>query len=119
MFEHRRQPLLPRREYYRRLATYAGFAFGFLTAGLLIGIVGYHYLEGLSWLDALLNATMILGGMGPVNQLHTTGGKIFASCYALFAGLIYLVAAGVLFAPIFHRMLHKFHADFEEDNTMK
>ena len=70
---------------------------------------GYHQTEGLPWLDALLNASMILSGMGPVQELHTTAGKLFASFYALFSGVMFITLAGVLFAPVFHRFLHKFH----------
>jgi hypothetical protein len=108
MFEHRHEPLLPRPLYYRRVATYATIAFGFVAVALLIGITGYRVFEGFSWIDALLNASMILGGMGPVNPLQTTAGKIFASCYALFSGLVFLGAAGLLFAPMLHRLLHHF-----------
>lgn len=75
----------------------------------LIGIIGYHTLEGMSWIDSILNSAMILGGMGPVNPLVTDSGKIFASFYALFSGIIFLVAIGILAAPIIHRLFHKFH----------
>ncbi len=111
MYEHRRQPLLPFAAFLRRLLLHGGVALIVIVASLLIGILGYHYLEGLSWVDSLLNASMILGGMGPVNALQTTAGKIFASFYALFSGMVFLVAAGVLFAPIFHRFLHRFHLE--------
>lgn len=83
-------------------------------ASLLIGVLGYHFLEGLGWLDALLNASMILGGMGPVDRLQTVGGKLFASFYALLAGFVLLATAGVLFAPALHRFLHRFHLEFDE-----
>ena len=75
----------------------------------LIGILGYRILEGMSWIDAILNSAMILGGMGPVDPLHTNAGKLFASFYALFSGVIFLVSVGVLIAPMFHRLLHTFH----------
>ena len=78
---------------------------------MAIGIFGYHVLEGLAWIDALLNAAMILGGMGPVDQVQTAAGKIFAAFYALYSGLIVLVVAGVLFAPLLHRFLHRFHLE--------
>lgn len=78
---------------------------------LSIGIFGYNFIEGLGWVDAFLNASMILGGMGPVNELHSEAGKIFAGCYALFAGLIFIVVAGIFFAPILHRFLHRFHLE--------
>jgi hypothetical protein len=111
MFEHKKQPLLPRHKYIRRVTKYGLFALGIILFSLLIGILGYHILEGLSWIDSLLNASMILGGMGPVDELHTNAGKIFASGYAIFSGVVFLAAAGVLFAPVFHRFLHKFHLD--------
>lgn len=111
MFEHKKEPLLPRHKYLRRVTKYGLFALGIIIASLTIGILGYHIFEGLGWTDSILNASMILGGMGPVNELHTTAGKLFASAYALFSGAIFLVAAGVLFAPIFHRFLHRFHLD--------
>jgi hypothetical protein len=76
---------------------------------LAIGMLGYHFLENLSWIDSLLNASMILGGMGPVAPLQTDGGKIFASFYAIYSGVILLASVGILIAPIFHRFLHHFH----------
>ena len=79
-----------------------------------VGILGYHIFEGLNFIDSLLNASMILGGMGPVNEVKTDAGKIFASFYALFSGIVFLVIAGVIFAPIFHRFLHKFHLNLED-----
>ena len=78
---------------------------------LFIGIAGYHWVSGLSWIDSLLNASMILGGMGPVNPLSGNGAKIFASLYALFSGLVFIAVMGIFFAPIMHRILHKFHID--------
>lgn len=111
MFEHRSQPLLPKTAYLLRVTLHASIAFGIVAGSLAIGIIGYHNIEGLSWIDSTLNAAMILGGMGPVNELHTTKGKLFASCYALFSGVVFLVVAGVLFAPMIHRLLHKFHLD--------
>jgi hypothetical protein len=79
-----------------------------------IGVLGYHLTEGLPWLDALLNASMILGGMGPVDPIRTDAGKWFASFYALFSGMVLLVAAGVLIAPVFHRFLHRFHLEIKD-----
>ena len=115
MFEHRRDRLLPRAAFLRRLVRHAGGALALIAASLTIGILGYHFLEGLEWIDALLNAAMILGGMGPVNEIHTVAGKVFASIYALYSGLIVLVVAGVLFAPVFHRFLHRFHLELGDD----
>ena len=80
-------------------------------AALLIGMAGYHWLEDLAWVDAFVNAAMILGGMGPVDQLHTTAGKLFAGSYALFSGLVFLLAIGVIAAPLLHRAMHRFHLD--------
>jgi hypothetical protein len=111
MFERTKEPLLPRHKYLRRLARHGLFAASIIAFSLIIGISGYHFLEGLSWIDSVLNAAMILGGMGPVNELHTATGKLFAAAYALFSGAIFLVAVGVLFAPIFHRFLHRFHLE--------
>lgn len=109
MYEHRKQPLASRGKFLRRLALNGAIGAGILLVSLGIGMLGYHYLEGLSWLDSLLNASMILGGMGPVDRLQTPAGKIFASFYALYSGVVLLASVGVLAAPIFHRFLHHFH----------
>jgi len=119
VFEHFREPLLPRAEYYLRLVRHAAIAAGVIAGALLAGILGYHILEGLSWIDATVNAAMILGGMGPVNALHTFAGKLFAAAYALFSGIIFLVIAGILFAPVVHRFLHKHNIRFEPDEEDK
>ena len=119
MFEHHRQPLLPRRAFLVRLGRFAGAAFLLVTVSWLIGILGYRALEGLSWVDAILNAAMILGGMGPVNPLHTDAGKLFASFYALFSGIVFLVSVGVLIAPILHRFLHQFHLEAEKEEAQE
>jgi hypothetical protein len=114
-YEHHSQPLLPRRQYLLRLGWHLLIAIFIITGSLLIGVIGYHITENLSWLDSLLNASMILGGMGPVNAIHTDAGKIFASFYALFSGMIFLATAGILIAPIAHRLLHKLHMDGENE----
>jgi hypothetical protein len=88
-------------------------ALGIIGISLGLGIFGYHFCAGLSWLDALLNASMILTGMGPVNELHTTWGKLFASFYALFSGVVFITSVAVMLAPMVHRFLHKFHFDLE------
>jgi hypothetical protein len=111
MFEHHHQPLLPRGKYLLRLLRHGGMALVLLIAVLAIGIFGYHGFEGLSFVDSLVNASMILGGMGPVNSLHTNAGKVFASGYALFSGIVFLFGVGVLLAPVIHRFLHKFHLE--------
>jgi hypothetical protein len=101
----------------QRFLVHALEALAVISGSLAIGVLGYHTLENLSWLDALVNASMILGGMGPVNALHTAAGKIFASLYALYSGIIFLVVVGILFAPIYHRFLHRFHLEFGEEKT--
>ena len=113
-FEHRKQPLASTQVFLGRMARYLGLSVGIILLSLAIGIVGYHYTEQLSWLDSLLNASMILGGMGPVAPLTTAAGKLFASFYALFSGVVFLVAVGVLIAPMFHRFLHHFHMEMED-----
>ncbi len=115
MYEHRKQPLASQKVFVQRLARNAGIAAGIILISLGIGILGYHFLEGLSWIDSLLNASMILGGMGPVDTLHTTAGKIFASFYALYSGVVLLAAIGVLAAPIIHRFMHHFHLQVDKD----
>jgi hypothetical protein len=111
MFEHRSQPLLSRRAFLSRLARSAGLGMAVTTVSLFVGMVGYHALEGLGWLDAFLNASMLLGGMGPVEQPQTPGGKLFAGLYALYCGLAVIVVVGIMFAPVAHRFLHKFHLE--------
>jgi len=115
MFEHHKQPLASRSEFTRRLVRFSALAAGILSVSLGIGVLGYHFLEGLSWLDSLVNASMILGGMGPLDPIRTTAGKWFASFYALYSGMVILVAAGVMGAPVLHRILHHFHLEMEED----
>jgi hypothetical protein len=111
MYERRHEPLLPRRDFLPPCAKSCRLVFG---GSLVIGILGYHFLVGLGWTDSVLNASMILGGMGPVDEIPNEGGKIFASLYALYSGLIVLVVAGLSFAPIFHRFLHHFHLAIDE-----
>ncbi len=115
-FEHRKQPLATRRVFLQRMARYLAVSIGIILASLAVGILGYHFTEGFSWLDSLLNASMILGGMGPVDPVRTVAGKLFASFYALFSGMVFLVAVGVLIAPAFHRFLHRFHLGVGGDN---
>ena len=109
MYEHHTEPLASPKVFVQRLGFNGFIGFALLLFSLGVGMLGYHILEGLSWIDSLLNASMILGGMGPVNQLQTTAGKIFASFYALYSGVVLLASVGVLVAPIFHRFLHHFH----------
>jgi hypothetical protein len=111
VFENIKQPLLSRKLFVRRLFNHFLFGLFLIFISLMIGVCGYHFIEDLSWVDSLLNASMILGGMGPVNELHTETGKVFASMYALFSGIIFLVTVGVLLAPLLHRLLHNLHLD--------
>jgi hypothetical protein len=117
MFEHHTQPLLPRRAFVARMLVHWGAGLGILLGSLLLGVVGYHGFERLSWIDALVNSAMLLGGMGPVDTLHTDGGKIFASLYALYSGVVFLVVVGVSFAPVIHRFLHRLHLEAEDAST--
>ena len=111
MFEHRSKPLLPRRQFYARLARSACIGLLVIVFALGIGMVGYRAFEPMSWVDAFVNAAMILSGMGPVSSLQTDGGKVFAGCYALFSGLAFCAILGIIFAPVVHRFLHRFHVD--------
>jgi len=95
---------------------HAAIAVGLVAGSLGIGILGYHAIGGLGWIDAIVNAAMILGGMGPVDGLTTTGGKLFAAAYALFAGIVFLIVVGVLFVPAIHRFLHRFHLEDGSDD---
>ena len=109
MYEHRTHPILGRAEFTKRVALHVMLALSVCALALGIGVVGYHYLGELEWLDALLNASMILGGMGPVDPLHKPVAKLFASGYALFSGLAFIGVASLLLAPFAHRLLHRFH----------
>lgn len=111
MYETRSTPPLSRVEFLGRFARHAALALGIIGVSLGGGVCGYHWLENLPWLDSLLNASMILGGMGPVDPLKTDDGKLFASFYALYSGMVFFVVAGVLLTPLAHRMLHRFHWD--------
>jgi hypothetical protein len=111
MYEPRRHPLLPRRLFALRLLRHGAAAALLLTASLALGMLGYSHFEHLAWRDAFENSCMLLGGMGPVNNPLTPAGKLFAGCYALYAGLVFILTAGVLIAPLLHRMLHQLHCD--------
>jgi hypothetical protein len=117
MYERRHEALLPRRLFIIRQLRHTAITLILVSVSLLIGILGYHFLAHLGWVDSFLNAAMILGGMGPVDTLTSAPAKIFAGCYALFAGLVFLVSAGVLFAPILHRFFHYFHLPVEQDDS--
>jgi hypothetical protein len=114
MFEHRKEPLLSAQEFLVRQFIFLIAALGMIAGSLVLGILGYHFTEKLSWIDSLVNAAMILGGMGPVNTLQTNAGKLFASFYALYSGIIFLVSVGVILAPLYHRFLHRFHLEIND-----
>jgi hypothetical protein len=107
-----RVPLAPRKRFLKRLGRHALlFSVPLIAGSLAVGAVGYHLLAELPWIDAILNASMILTGMGPVDPMHTTAGKLFASAYAIFSGVAFLTTVGVLLAPVVHRVLHRLHLD--------
>src|ERR1043166_7753685 len=114
MYEHRTQPLLSTAKFFKRVARHWLAGFGVLAFGLGGGILVYHYIAGLSWIDLLLNGCMILGGMGPFDPLKTNAAKSFASCYTLFSGLAFIGIVSVLLAPFVHRLLHRVHAEEQE-----
>ncbi len=116
MFEKRNEAIASREEFRNRIIKYLMFGFILLVFSLVMGILGYHIFGGLGWVDSFLNASMILGGMGPVDILTNNSAKIFSGFYALFSGIAFLSAFALLSAPIYHRFLHKFHID-EEDKT--
>jgi len=110
-WESRSQPLLPRAQFLRRLVRSGALGVLLVIVSLAIGMFGYHFIERLDWIDAYLNSTMLLGGMGPVDTPKTVAGKLFAGGYALYCGLMVIVIVGVMFAPLAHRFLHKFHLE--------
>jgi len=114
MYERKHQPLMPRRHFVRRVVLHFVSASMFVVVSLGLGVLGYMLFEGLALVDAYLNASMILGGMGPVDLPKTVGGKIFAGSYALYSGLVFLIVSAVILAPLLHRILHRFH--IEEDS---
>jgi hypothetical protein len=114
MFERKHEKLASQPVFIRRMVASVLMAGALILVALSIGILGYRYIAGYEWIDALLEASMILGGMGPINSLATTGAKLFASGYALFSGLVFIAIMGIVLAPVTHRMLHKFHVD-EDD----
>ncbi len=113
MFEHKREPLITRHEFVIRIAKYFFISIAILGFSLLVGMLGYHNLCGLSWIDSLLNASMILTGMGPVVEMKTFASKLFASFYALYSGIAFLSSVSVLLAPALHRFMHVLHLEDE------
>ena len=116
LYEHRHEPVLTRRQFVRRLVRHGGFAALIVAFSLVVGTLGYMFFAGLAPIDALLNAAMLLGGMGPVGAIGGTAGKLFATVFALYAGLVFVAVTGILFAPVFHRVLHHFHAESDARN---
>jgi hypothetical protein len=111
MFETKSDRLLPWPRFLKRMAFSALLAYAIVSVALFAGVLGYHSIAGLGWIDSVLNASMILTGMGPVDPMTTTAAKLFASAYALFSGVVFLSAMGIVLSPIFHRILHAFHVD--------
>src|SRR5262245_38928741 len=115
-FEHQDEPLVSRGRFYWRMARAFGVTLLIVAGSLGMGVSGYHFINGLPWIDALYNSAMILTGMGPADGPRTTGGKLFATFYALYSGIAFLSIVAVLMAPVIHRALHKFHLDLDEDD---
>jgi hypothetical protein len=117
MYEHSTEPLLSRHAFFLRLTRHFVVAAGLIVGSLALGAIGYHLTEGLPWLDAVLNSAMILTGMGPVTPLHQVSAKLFATFYALYSGVAFLAIAGLLVAPVAHRVLHSLHVDDEGEDS--
>ena len=115
MFEHHKQPLASQSVFAQRMLQFGLFSSAIILFSLGIGILSYHSLESLSWIDSLLNASMILGGIGSVDTLQTNAGEIFAAFYTLYSGIVLLASIGVLLTPIFHRFMHCFHIEIEDE----
>jgi len=111
LYEHRKAPLLPWPAFLARVARHVGLGILIIAISLGIGMLGYHYFEGMPWIDAFANAAMILAGMGPFGPLQTDSGKLFAGLYALFSGIVFITTAGIILAPAAHRLIHKFHLE--------
>jgi hypothetical protein len=113
MFERRHQPVLPIPAFARRLANVGALSLVLVLGSLAVGMLGYRFFEGQGWVEAFLNASMLLAAMGPVGKPETTGGMIFAGCYALYCGLLFISLTGLLLTPVVHRVLHHFHAEVD------
>ena len=115
MYEHKQKLLVSRQVFFARMANHLMVAAAIIGVSLSIGTAGYHFLDHLSWVDSFLNASMILGGMGPVDTLQSVAAKLFAALYALYAGFVLLISVGIIIAPVFHRLLHHFHLENKSD----
>ncbi|HBF35098.1 TPA: hypothetical protein DDW35_11110 [Candidatus Sumerlaeota bacterium] len=111
MFEKKHHKVLPLHRFAWRMAVFIAWAQLLVLGALLLGVGGYHWIAQFSWVDSILNASMILAGMGPMGELKSDGAKLFAAAYALFSGLVFILLMGVMLAPILHRVLHMFHVD--------
>ena len=109
--EHQEEKLLPLGEFYKRLLVFGLLSLGVILVSLVIGILGYMFFEGMSLVDAFLNAAMLMGGTGPVSSLSTNGGKIFAGLYAMYCGFVLIFSVAIFMTPVFHRILHLFHLE--------
>ena len=118
-YERLRDPLAPPPVFYMRVAGNVALVLSMIAVSLAVGMCGYHGFEHMSWIDAFVNASMILSGMGPLGELHTEAGKLFAGSYALYSGLFLVIAAGLLLAPLLHRFLHNMHLDDGDDDDQK
>jgi hypothetical protein len=116
MFEHKSEPIASRAQFIRRMVACFGLSIAVMAISLVIGVCGYHWIAHLPWIDSLLNASMILGGMGPVDHLDSSAAKVFASVYAIFSGLMLISVMGVILMPVIHRVIHKFHLADEDLN---
>jgi hypothetical protein len=116
-FESLNQPLAPPAVFARRMARSLALAIGLIGVSLSVGVIGYRHLAGLSWIDAFENAAMILGGMGPVAELHSGAAKLFAGLFALYSGLFLILVAGLVLAPALHRLLHRLHIDEQDEGA--
>ena len=113
-YEHRGEPPLSRHHFLYRMLRHVLFGAAFMLFSLVMGMVGYHWFADFGWLDSFLNASMLLGGMGEVGELHSSGAKLFAGLYALYAGIVFLILTGTLVAPVLHRALHRFHWEADQ-----
>ena len=111
MFEQQNRPLLAKQLFLKRLFFSTVLGLSLVAASLIVGMMGYHYFENMPWIDAFVNAAMILSGMGPMLPINTYGGKLFAGFYAIYSGIALISIAGIIFAPVFHRFLHRFHLE--------
>lgn len=114
MYENRKQPLISRSKFVQRMSNNLLVSTAILVVSLGIGVIGFHGLNDSSWIDSLHNASMLLGGMGPVVEMTSDGAKLFSSIYALFCGVVFITNIGVLLAPLIHRIFHRLHMEADK-----